>query len=207
MSLDRRWLERAKRLQALATTGQHFTKDPYDRERYDELRAMAEAMLADLADVPVVRIEGLLKPGEQGYATPKVDVRAAIIREGRLLLVREKADGKWAMPGGYADVGLSAAENAVKETFEEAGLRATVQKLYAIHYQQHPNHSLKVRDFYKLHFLCKAEGTPKPGAETLDAGFFAEDALPELSVNRTWAEDIATAFRHARDPHRPTEFA
>lgn len=205
--LERRWLERARRLHALATTGQHFSGDIFDQERYAELRGIAEAMLADLADVPVERIAEQMAVGDGGYATPKVDVRAAVIREGHILLVQERSDGRWAMPGGYADVGTSPAANAVKETWEEAGLRVEATRLYACYDQHHPAHPPPLHHFYKLHFLCDAApDDPAPGHEVADARFFAPDALPDLSVNRTWAKDIARAFAHHADPARAAYF-
>ena len=112
--MENRWLAQAKRLQALASTGLHYAKEEFDRERYREIAGIANAMLADLGNVPITRIEGLVSEFAQGYATPKVDVRGALIEGGKILLVQEKTDGRWALPGGFADVGRSAAENVAK---------------------------------------------------------------------------------------------
>ena len=107
------WLRWAKRLQAIASTGLHFGAGEFDRERYREIADIAHEMLAALGKQPIERIEGLISDFAKGYATPKVDVRGAVIEDGQVLLVREKSDGLWTLPGGYADVGISASENIV----------------------------------------------------------------------------------------------
>lgn len=113
--MEPQWLTYGKRLQAIASSGLHFARDQFDRERYEEIASIANEMLADLGGVPIERIEGLVSDFAKGYATPKVDVRGAIVEENKVLLVREKSDGLWALPGGFADVGLSAAQNIAKE--------------------------------------------------------------------------------------------
>lgn len=194
------WLARAKRLLALAETGQHFTTDPFDRERYDEIAGMARAMLADLGRVPLSQIETLIPPHAGGYATPSIDIRAAMIRDGRILLVRERSDGLWAMPGGFADIGSSPAENIEREVLEEAGLHARAQTLYAVRHKARHPYPADLRDFYKLFFLCCPldTATPTPGPETSEAAFFAPDALPDLSLTRNLDTDIHAAF-HANE--------
>ncbi|NVO57262.1 NUDIX hydrolase [Rhodobacteraceae bacterium B1Z28] len=193
------WLARAKRLLALAETGQHFTHDPFDRERYDEIAQIARAMLADLGQVPLSRIEGLISDHAGGYATPSIDIRGAVIRDGRILLVRERSDGLWAMPGGFADIGSSPAENIEREVWEEAGLRVRARYLYALRHKARHPYPADVRDFYKLFFICDDidSGAPKPGAETHEAAFFASDALPELSLTRNLRQDVEAAFHKA----------
>ncbi|MGR3759947.1 NUDIX hydrolase [Roseobacteraceae bacterium NS-SX3] len=195
-ALEDTWLSRAKRLLALAESGQHFTRDPFDRERYDELADMARAMLADLGQVPIERITGLLPAHAAGYATPSIEVRGALIRGGRILLVQERCDGLWSLPGGFADIGYSPAENVEKEIFEEAGIQARATALYALRHKARHPYPADARDFYKLFFLCEAPGdaAPAAGAECSDAGFFAPDALPPLSENRVLAQDITAAF-------------
>nr|WP_170332659.1 NUDIX hydrolase [Ruegeria arenilitoris] len=191
------WLTRAKRLLALAETGQHFTKDPFDRERFDEIAEMAQAMLADLGNVPISQITGLFPTHAGGYATPSIDIRGAVIRDGRILLVREHSDGNWAMPGGFADIGSSPAENIEREVLEEAGLQVRARQLYALRHKARHPYPPDTRDFYKLFFLCDEVGSdaPKPGAETSEAAFFAPDAIPELSLTRNIHADILAAFR------------
>ncbi len=202
------WLARAKRLLALAETGQHFTKDPFDRERYDEIAGMARAMLADLGQVPLSRIEGLIGEHAAGYATPSLDIRGAVIRDKRILLVRERSDDKWAMPGGFADIGFSPAENIEREVCEEAGLHVWARHLYALRHKARHPYPADARDFYKIFFLCdEIEATrPVAGAETTDVAFFAADDLPELSRTRTIQSDILTAFKFAASDSPATVF-
>lgn len=190
------WLARAKRLLALAETGQHFTSDPFDRERYEEIAAMARSMLADLGRVPLERIEGLMPPHAGGYATPSIDIRGAVFRDGRILLVRERSDGRWAMPGGFADIGSSPAENIEREIWEEANLRVRANTLYALRHKARHPYPADARDFYKLFFLCEVVGdtVPRPGPETSETAFFEAGALPDLSLVRNIAADIQAAF-------------
>lgn len=206
--MEQHWLAYGKRLQAIASTGLHFSRDPFDRERYEEVADIANAMLAAIGTVPVARIKDLISDFAQGYATPKVDVRGALVEQGAILLVQEKSDGLWTLPGGFADVGLSAAQNVEKEIKEEAGLSVAARRLYGVRYKANAGYSPDVRDFYKMFFLCdRTEAAEaKPGIETLDARFFARDKLPPLSQGRTLECDIEAAFAFADDPARPAMF-
>ena len=130
MIQENRWMRWAVRLQSLAQAGLTYGKDVFDRERYTEIREIAAEMMADAADRPVEQIRDLFC-GESGYQTPKLDTRAAIFRDDRILLVRKK-DGRWSLPGGWVDVELSVAENTVKEVREEAGLTVTADRLIAV---------------------------------------------------------------------------
>ncbi len=206
--MENRWLNQLKQLRALATTGLRFAEkavadpdypDPkshYERDRYEEILTIVMAMLADLGDLPVAKLSELLLDQASGYETPKVDVRAAVIKDNKILLVQEKTDRRWSLPGGYADVGLSAAENAVKEVREEAGIRIRVKNLYALRHKAKGAYPPDVRDFYKIFFLCEqlCDADVVPGSEALDAGFFALNALPELSLGRVLEEDLKAAF-------------
>ena len=194
--MENRWLAQAKRLQAIASTGLHYTKDGFDRERYREIADIANAMLADLGNVPIARIEGLVSEFAKGYATPKIDVRGALIEDGKILLVQEKSDGRWALPGGFADVGHSAAENVAKELHEEAGIAVSVRGLYAVRHKAKGAYEPDARDFYKLFFLCDRQDRAEPaaGSETSAAAFFPRFDLPELSLARVTSADIEAAF-------------
>jgi ADP-ribose pyrophosphatase YjhB (NUDIX family) len=198
--MENQWLAYAKRLQAIASTGLHFSNVVFDRERFEEIAAISSAMLADLGNVAIARIPDLMPPLGAAYATPMVEVRGAVIVDDKILLVREKFDGLWTMPGGYADVGLSGAENVAKEVWEEAGLRVVVKSLISVRHKAKGAYRADPRDFYKLYFLCESApgAVPQIGVETTDVGFFAEDALPPLSEGRTIVADIADAFRFAR---------
>ena len=191
------WLTYAKRVQSIADTGMTFATDDFDKERYQELAEIGNKMLADLGRVPVERIENLLGELGNGYATPKVDVRGAVINRNKILLVQEKADGLWAMPGGYADSGLSASQNVKKEISEEAQIDVTVTSLYAIKHKAQHDYAPDVREFYKLFFLCKQYDErvmATPGMKVSDAVFFSLGHLPPLSTGRVNQDDIETAF-------------
>ena len=156
-------------------------------------------MLSELGDVPIEKIIRLVSDFSKGYATPKVDVRAAVIESDAILLVQEQSDGLWALPGGFADVGRSAAENVEKEVWEEAGLRVTASRLYGLRHKAKGPYEPDARDFYKLFFLCRRTDAARPaaGLETKGARFFHRDELPALSSGRVTKSDILTAFGFA----------
>jgi ADP-ribose pyrophosphatase YjhB (NUDIX family) len=145
---------------------------------------------------------------EQGYATPKVDVRGAAFREGRILLVREVSDGKWTLPGGWADVNQTAAQCVVREIAEESGFIARAVKLAAIYDYQRNNHPQRsVDSIYKLFFICEITGgAAQPSAETSEVAFFARDQLPPLSTGRSSSAQIEIMFRHQASPDRAADF-
>ncbi|MFQ5610344.1 MAG: NUDIX hydrolase, partial [Woeseiaceae bacterium] len=184
--MENSWLSWAKRLQSLASTGLNYSTADFDKERYDEIASIANQMLAALGDVPIERIQNLVPDFAQGYATPKVDVRGAVIENEQVLLVREASDGLWALPGGFADVGSSPGENIVKEIREEASLDVIARAVYGIRHKARHEYDPDARDFYKMFFLCEScdGATPEPGAEVTDVGFFGLDDLPPLSTSR-----------------------
>ncbi len=206
--MENTWLAQAKRLQALASTGLHFCTDDFERERLEEIAEIAHSMLAQLGNVPLERITGLVTDFAQRYSTPMIDVRGAVIEGERILLVRELTDGCWALPGGYADIGLSAAENIIKEIREEAGLSVTARALYSVTHKAKGAYRPDVRDFYKLYFLCDRvdQLAPVAGFETTDVGFFALDELPPLSRGRTIESDLEAAFAFHRGETTQTLF-
>ena len=200
--MEDHWLALAKRLQSIASTGLHYSHGEFDKERYAEVASIANDMLASLGNVPLARIEELVPDFATGYATPKVEVRGAVIRDDRVLLVREACDGLWAMPGGFADVGISPAENIVKEIREEASLNVSASAIYGLLHKAKHEYDPDVRDFYKIFFLCETldEAEPEPGLEATAAGFFGLDDLPPLSTGRVLRKDIEAAFRFRDDP-------
>jgi len=206
--METQWLTYAKRLQAISSTGLHYCHDEFDRERYAEIADMANEMLAMLGNVPLARIEGLVSDFARGYATPKVDVRGAVVENNSILLVRERSDGLWTLPGGFADVGRSAAKNVEKEVLEEAGLRVTARRLYGVRHKASQPYTPDARDFYKMFFLCDRldEAQPRAGSETTEIGFFSLDRLPALSTGRIMKSDIEAAFEFAADERRPAFF-
>lgn len=203
------WLTWTRELQAIAQTGLAFVRDPYDRERYEMLRSLASRIMAAHTASPAERIEALFA-GESGYATPKIDVRgAAFDGHGRLLMVREVVDGgRWTLPGGWADVNLTAAENVIKEMREESGFEVRVRKLAAVWDRTRQGHPASAFSCCKMFFICDiVGGTAETSLETSEVGWFGEDELPEdLSLGRVLPGQIRRMFAHARDPALPTDF-
>ncbi len=208
MSAEPEWLTWTREMQAIAQSGLTFTRDPYDRERYEALRTLASHIMAAHTSADASRIEALFA-GETGYATPKIDVRgAAFDAQGRILMVREVADaGRWTLPGGWADVNLSPAENVVKEMREESGFAVRVDKLAAVWDRTKQGHA-GLFSCAKFFFLCSIiGGAAETSLETSEISFFAEDSLPEdLSVGRVLPHQLARMFAHRREPGLPTEF-
>jgi ADP-ribose pyrophosphatase YjhB (NUDIX family) len=202
-----RWLEWTRRLQSVAQAGLTHAGSPYDIERYREVRRVAAEIAAAGSDGDVDTILAFFA-SERGYPTPKVDVRAAVIVHEQVLLVRERDDGGWALPGGWADVGESAAEAVVRETREEAGVEVRPEKVIAVYERERRGHPPHPEFSYKIFFACRASGVPTPtgGPETLGAAFFSHGALPPLSAARVTPQEIAVAFAHHREPGLPTEF-
>ncbi|MGZ8998121.1 MAG: NUDIX hydrolase [Allosphingosinicella sp.] len=198
--MESQWLTLAKRLQAIASTGLHFSDDEFHCERFAEIGEIADVMLADLGQVPIERIQSLVSDFAKGYSTPKVDVRGALIEEDRVLLVRERSDGLWTLPGGFDDVGRSAAENVAKEILEEAGVAVKVSHLYGLRHKAKQPYEPDARDFYKLFFLCERAGNHEPtaGKDTSEVGFFGRGELPPLSRGRVIEQDIEAAFEFHR---------
>lgn len=195
----------AKKIAALAQTGLHYTTSHYDGDRYEQLLDIAAQMLADAADADAERVKALLELDE-GYITPKVDVRGAVFREGKVLLVREAVDGLWTLPGGWADVGDAPSEAVEREIREESGYEAKAVKLLAVEDRKR-RHPPSAHAVYKLAFLCElVGGESQTSAETTAVGWFSEDGLPALSLGRVTAEQIARWFQHWRQPELPTEF-
>lgn len=209
--MEEKWLAWAKKLHAVASTGLFFGADEFDRERYAEVAEIAEAMLTELAGTSVANLRNLFPDFGDGYATPKIDVRAAVFRDDHVLLVQEKTDELWTMPGGYADVGLSAAENAIKETQEEASLTVAAEKLYCVRHKAKHDYRADVRDFYKFFFLCSEEKALEPadpiaGYEVMGAAFWPIAELPPLSTARVIEADIKLAHQHYLQPQLPAVF-
>ncbi|HWX29361.1 MAG TPA: NUDIX hydrolase [Steroidobacteraceae bacterium] len=204
---DPQWLSIARELRAIAQTGLTFTMDRFDRQRYERVRELAARMLAQGSGTDYDVMLGILLK-DKGYATPKVDVRGAAFVDGRVLLVREISDGKWTLPGGWADVNQSAAECVMREIAEESGFEARALKLAAVRDYQRSGHPRRNLDsIYKMFFICEITGGAARGSdETSDAAFFPRDDLPPLSLGRTTAAQIERMFQHAQDPGLPTDF-
>jgi ADP-ribose pyrophosphatase YjhB (NUDIX family) len=205
--VEPKWLAVARELQAIAQTGLTFTKDPYDRQRFERVRELAAIIMAEGAGEDPQTVLGLFRQ-EVGYPTPKVDVRGAAFVEGRILMVRERSDGRWTLPGGWADVNESAAQCVVREISEESGFESRVLKVAAVwDYSRQGHRPQHHASIYKLFFLCEITGgQPRPSIETTEVGFFERTALPELSGGRITATQIEAMFEHRAQPDRPTDF-
>lgn len=200
------WLEWIKQVHAIARWGLTYAKDPFDLERYEVLLQLSVSMMADFTRMDKSRIEALFA-NEVGYLTPKVDVRGVVFQDGKILMVQEKWDGRWTIPGGWADIGLSPAEVVVKEVREEAGLAVRPVKLLAMLDKKFYPHPVSPYHIYKVFLGCEITGGEiATGLESMGVGFFALDELPELSIQRITPEQIALLFQHDRDPDRPTDF-
>ncbi len=205
--MNTKWLTWAKRLQAVAQNGLTFATDPFDIERYEAIRTLAAEIMADGSGTDMQRIADLFS-GETGYATPKVDVRGAVFRDNAILLIKERSDGLWTLPGGWADVGESPRENVEREVCEESGYTVQATKLLAVYDRsRHPHIPPGSCDAYKLFFLCALTGgSAKTGIETEQVAFFSQDEIPELSLDRVTPEQVAHMFEHFRHPDWPTDF-
>lgn len=203
---DRR-LELARRLHALARTGLHFCANEYDRERYEEIERIAAELLAgDEAGTSLEELLGLWRL-ERGYVTPKVEVRGAVFREGRVLLVRERADGLWTLPGGWADVNETPAQAVEKEIEQESGLRVRAVKLAALYDRSRHGHGASLFHGWKAFFLCEIEGGELHGSyETDAADFFAPDSLPPMSLGRSTPRQVLRMSEHWRERGLPADF-
>ncbi|MBN1643029.1 MAG: NUDIX hydrolase [Anaerolineae bacterium] len=201
-----RWLEWAQRLQAIAQSGLTYTRNPFEIERYEAVREIAAEIVATHSDLDIDQVRDLFA-AEQGYATPKVDVRGVVFHEDRILLVKELRDGRWTLPGGWADVNDSPAEATVREVYEESGYHSRAVKLLACYDRNRHGHPPYGFHIYKLFFLCELTGgAPAESIETGGARFFGEDEIPELSLPRVTPSQIARFFAHHRHPEWPTDF-
>ena len=201
------WLTWTRRLQAIAQSGLTYCKDKFDIQRYEQIRDIAAEMMASGAALPDAAPIQDLFANQAGYATPKVDVRVAAFRDNRILLVRELEDGRWTLPGGWADVGEAPSVAAAREAREESGYEVHVTKLAALfdrNLHGHPAYSFHA---YKFFFLAELSGgSAQDSHETADAQFFSEDALPPLSLSRVTPRQVAHMFEHFRQPSLPTSF-
>jgi ADP-ribose pyrophosphatase YjhB (NUDIX family) len=200
------WIAWAKRLQTMSQTGLTYARDPYDIERYREIAEISLEMFAagSELELPVLRD---LFAAERGHATPKVDVRVAAFRDETILLVRERSDGLWTLPGGWADVGESASEGATREVLEESGFEVRVTRLLALYDKRLHGHPPDAYYIYKIIFEATiVGGAARASDETDDVGFFSADSLPPLSLRRILPSQIARAFELHADPAAPAIF-
>ncbi|MCU4677705.1 NUDIX hydrolase [Catenovulum sp. 2E275] len=197
------WIDWVKQIQAIAQAGKTYGKDQYDQQRYAQLAEISQQMYAHLSSAPIEQVKQIFIP-ETGYPTPKIDLRAAVIKNDKILLVKEREDNGWTMPGGWADVCETASNGVVREVLEESGYIVEKPRLIrikdrAIHdYQpEYPFH------IYKFFFLCELTGgEAKTNIEVSEIDFFGIDEIPPLSSGRTSKADIQMAFDHFYRPQQ-----
>jgi ADP-ribose pyrophosphatase YjhB (NUDIX family) len=197
----------SREILAIAKEGLTYGHDPFDRGRYEKLLILAaEIAAAETGGAPDL-IRGVFT-AEEGYPTPKVDVRGVVFRDNRVLLVSERNDGgRWTLPGGWADLGSTPSENVVREIFEESGFRTRAARLLAVYDRDRQGHTRRYFSCYKMHFLCEIIGGEAKGSlETQAVAFFPEDGLPELSTDRVTERQIKRAFEMLRHPESGPDF-
>jgi len=205
--MEPKWLDWAKQLQAISQNGLTYAQDHFDRERYEQIRHIAAEMLTQKADVKVEDVLDLFSR-EKDYATPKVDVRGAVFKDDKILLVKERSDGKWSLPGGWADVGESPSESVEREVWEESGFHVKAKRLAAVYDRgKHPHKPLMHYHIYKLFLICEITGgRATTSSETEQVEFFKESDLPELSITKILPEQIAKMFEFYRQTELPAYF-
>jgi ADP-ribose pyrophosphatase YjhB (NUDIX family) len=200
------WLRVVQEIQRIAQAGLAYSQNPFDLDRYSQLVKLAAEIGSAELGLPAAELEAILR-AEQGYPTPKVDVRAVVPKDGKLLFVREVTDGKWALPGGWADIGSTPSEMAVREVAEETGYDVVVRRFLALQDKSKHAHPPDVWWVYKLFFLCDlVGGAPKISHETLDVAFFGPDELPPLSLPRNTEGQVRRMFAHVADPALAPDF-
>ena len=188
------WLTITKRINSIAQTGLAFSKDEHDRERYTELLALSIRILQNITEIDSKKLEFVFNR-EGGYQTPKVGIRAVVIKDQKVLLVKEKMDHKWSLPGGWADTGLSPGEITVKEVKEESGYDVKPKRILGLIYYNRYQEEPFPFDVYNLFMECEIDGgEPVSGAETSEVRFFDIDNLPDLSVRRVTKDQIIKMY-------------
>ncbi len=199
------WIETLNKITGLAQTGLYYSKDVYDKERYDQIISYVRTLI-DLKEIDTTDfIADVLQ--DVGYATPKIDVRAVVFKDNKLLLAKETEDGLWSIPGGWADIGYSAAENAEKEVLEETGLEVKATRLLALTDRRKHPHPAMFLHVYKAFFWCELIGGElKPSIETSEVGFFGRNELPPISTARVTETQIHHFFELLQGLPEQTDF-
>ena len=193
MSRNEKWLQWTIELQSLAQAGLTYGKDAYDKERYERIREISAEILSNMSDFPKETVRNLFC-NESGYQTPKIDTRAAIFKDGKILLVCEN-NGKWSLPGGWCDVNLSVGENTIKEVKEESGLDVTADSIIAIQDRAKHNLPLYAYGICKVFVLCSTVGGSfQENIETTGFDYFFENGLPNLATEKNTADQIKMCF-------------
>lgn len=193
MDRNEKWLSWAVELQSLAQAGLYYTKDAFDAERYQRIRDIAAEMVSVSSDLPLEKVKDLFC-NETGYQTPKIDTRAAIFQDDKILLVHEK-NGTWSLPGGWCDVDRSVKENTIKEVREEAGLEASADLVIAVQDREKHNRPVYAYKICKIFVLCHVIGGKfQENIETTGTGYFCLEELPKLAEEKNTKEQIRMCF-------------
>jgi ADP-ribose pyrophosphatase YjhB (NUDIX family) len=200
-----KWIAWAREIFSLSQAGLTYSQNEFDIERYKRLQEITAEMIETQTEVSKESVLDSFSM-QAGYATPKIDVRGAVVHEGKILLIQERMDEHWAMPGGWADLGNAPASVAEREVWEESGYRVKAEKVIAVL----DANRIEPMEFYhafKIIFLCKLiGGEPQTSHETMAVNFFDMNDLPPLSLYRTNEDMLKEVFAHVSDPTRPTAF-
>ena len=202
-----KWLTWSQHIQAIAQSGLQYTQNPFDKERFSELSKIASEMMAVQTDSDAGEVLRIFS-AQEGYATPKLDIRGVVFVEDKILMVRELMDGgAWTLPGGWIDINEPPSQAVERELREEAGVIVKARKLLALYDRNLHGHPPYPFHAYKLFFLCDliAEATPDP-VETAEPTYFAENMIHDLSLARVTPDEITRIFIHHRQPDLPTDF-
>ncbi|MGG5735987.1 MULTISPECIES: NUDIX hydrolase [Bacillus cereus group] len=197
-----KWIDWVKQLQSIAQAGLTYSKDVYDIERFQQLRDISISMMSHYTKTDWEVVEKLFA-SETGYQTPKVDIRAVVFQNEKLLFVKEKSDRKWALPGGWADIGYTPTEVAAKEVLEETGYKVDYFRLLAIFDKEKHQPSASATHIYKIFIGCEIVGGEKKlSIETEDIDFFSEHEIPDLSIARNTEWQIKEMFAFMKDRNK-----
>ena len=207
MSDEPRWVSWGRKLQAIAQTGLQFSESEYDRERYRKILEISIEIFANHSGESPALIRGMFE-NQGGYATPKVDVRGVVFRDDKLLMVQERSDGLWTLPGGWADVNDSPSEAVEREIVEESGFRTKAERMIAVFDRaKQGNEPPFPFHVYKLFVLCRLlGGEAKTSMETTGVAFVMENEIPPLSLSRNTREQIQFCFDARKNPNNPCQF-
>jgi ADP-ribose pyrophosphatase YjhB (NUDIX family) len=200
-----KWLAWAREIYSLSQVGLTYNTNEFDIERYKRLQEIAAEMIASQSELAKQTVLDSFSM-QAGYVTPKIDVRGAVVHENKILLIQERMDGKWAMPGGWADLGNAPASVAEREVWEESGFHVKAEKVVAV-IDANRIQPMEFYHAYKIIFLCTLlDGEPRISYETLAVDFFDLKDLPPLSIYRTNENMLREVFAHIDNPNRPTLF-
>lgn len=200
-----KWIGWAREIFSLSQIGLTYSENDFDIERNKRLREISAEMIESQSNISKASaLESFSM--QAGYVTPKIDVRGAVVQDNKILLIQERMDECWAMPGGWADLGNAPASVAEREVWEESGYRVKAEKVVAV-IDANRIEPLEFYHAFKIIFLCRLlDGEPRTSHETMAVDFFDLNDLPPLSIHRTDEEMLREVFAHVKDPSRPTAF-